>query len=148
MSDKFEFDPEEFEQNMLDKHGIRTFRSVKDDDSDEVKFVKIYEFVPVIVEWLNKHGFEILPMNGYKKEKKTGGSTWQMRVVPRGSPRKKNLPYDIGVIQIPTGSGLYKVKHDQQIHDPYVRGIEQLDEAWSIFQEYATGTGTLADFDF
>jgi len=148
MSEQFEFDQEDFEQKMLDKHGIRTLSRVKDDDSDEVKFVKKYEFVPVIVEWLNKHGFHQTNTNAYKKEKKTGGDTWQMRVDPRGTPRNKNLPYDIAVIHLPADGKLFKIKHDQMIYDPYVRGIEQLEEAWSIFQEYATGTSTLVDWDF
>ena len=58
------------------------------------------------------------------------------------------VTYDIAVIQIPADGKLFKIKHDQMIYDPYVRGIEQLNEAYSILQEYATGTGTLADFDF
>jgi hypothetical protein len=142
------FDREEFEQQLLNKHGIRTLSRVNNDDSDEVKFVKKHEFVPPVVEWLKEHGFNKLNMNGYKKEEVVFNTTWQMRVVPRGSPRNKNLPYDIAVVQIPNSSGLYTIKHDQMIHDPYVRGIEQLNEAYSIFEEYTKGTGTLSDWSF
>ena len=148
MSD-FDFDKDEFEDRLLKKHGIRSLSRPNDNDSELIKFVKLYEFVPETVKWLREHGFKQTHMNSWKKEVKKGEESWQMRVDPRGTPRNKNLPYDIAVIHRPDiAKSAWKIKHDQMIYDPYVKGMEQLDEAYKIFEEYIGGVMNLNNFKF
>lgn len=147
MSD-FSFDKDEFEDQLLKKHGIRSLSRPNDDDSQLIKFVKLYEFVPETVRWLKERDFKQTHMHAWKKEVKKGEGSWQMRVDPRGTPRNKNLPYDIAVIHQATSTSAWKIKHDQMIYDPYVKGMEQLNEAYKIFEEYIGGVMNLNDFGF
>lgn len=145
MSD-FNFDPDAFEASLRNTHGIEITPNKSDDDL--TRYLKKMSFVPETVKWLKEHDFQRTGYHAWKKERDVGKDMWQMRVDPRGAPRKKNLPYSISVVHQPEREGLYLIKHEQLIYDPYVKGMEQLEQAHEIFLEYIRGTNDLANFDF
>lgn len=116
--------------------------------SDLTRYLKTMSFVPETVRWLKEHDFHPTGYHAWKKHRDVGSDMWQMRLDARGTPRKKNLPYSISVVHQPQREGLYLIKHEQLIYDPYGKGMKQLEEAHEIFLELTKGSGALADFNF